>query len=89
MEQPVSKCNFLGNPENWKLVGYEYNLMYNMFVLHTSYNYEKLKNLMGDNKKSIYITIIRDPVDILVSAWYYYRLDNRYFKVRLKFIEFT
>ena len=31
---------------------------------------------MGDNKKNVYITMIRDPVDIFVSAWKYYKLGN-------------
>jgi len=64
--------------KNWNLVGSEYNISYDMFVLHTRYNYEKLSNLMGNTNRTTYITIIRDPVDIFISAWYYYKLENRY-----------
>ena len=33
---------------------------------------------MGDRKSTVYLTIMRDPVDIFVSAWYYYSLDTKY-----------
>ena len=33
---------------------------------------------MGDNTKTVYITMIRDPVDIFVSAWDYYKLNGNY-----------
>ena len=33
---------------------------------------------MGDTTKTVYITIIRDPVDIFVSSWDYYKLDGNY-----------
>ena len=33
---------------------------------------------MGDRRSTVYLTIMRDPVDIFVSAWYYYSLDTKY-----------
>ena len=33
---------------------------------------------MGDTSQTVYITMIRDPVDIFVSAWDYYKLDGNY-----------
>ena len=33
---------------------------------------------MGDTTKTVYITMIRDPVDIFVSEWDYYKLDGNY-----------
>ena len=33
---------------------------------------------MGDNTKTVYITMIRDPVDIFVSAWDYYKMGGSY-----------
>ena len=34
---------------------------------------------MGDPSRTVYITMIRDPVDIFVSAWEYYKLGSRYY----------
>ena len=33
---------------------------------------------MGDTSKTVYITMIRDPVDIFVSAWDYYKQGETY-----------
>ena len=33
---------------------------------------------MGDTSKTVYITMIRDPVDIFVSAWDYYKQGGSY-----------
>ena len=33
---------------------------------------------MGDTNRSTYITMIRNPVDIFVSAWEYYKLGGSY-----------
>ena len=40
---------------------------------------------MGNTNRTTYITIIRDPVDIFISAWYYYKLENR---SRIKFLSY-
>ena len=42
------------------------------------FDYAKLSRLMGERPRTVYLTIMRDPVDIFVSAWHYYRLDNAY-----------
>ena len=42
------------------------------------FNYTKLSQEIGDNSKYYYVSVIRDPVDIFVSSWYYYKLPNRY-----------
>ena len=42
------------------------------------FNYTKLSQEIGDSSKYYYVSIIRDPVDIFVSSWYYYKLPNRY-----------
>ena len=33
---------------------------------------------MGDTNSSTYITMIRNPVDIFVSAWEYYKMGGSY-----------
>ena len=33
---------------------------------------------MGDTNSTTYITMIRNPVDIFVSAWEYYKLGGSY-----------
>ena len=33
---------------------------------------------MGHSNQTTYITMIRDPVDIFVSAWDYYNLGGSY-----------
>ena len=33
---------------------------------------------MGDTTKTVYITMIRDPVDIFVSSWYYEKMEGTY-----------
>ena len=42
------------------------------------FDYGKLSGLMGGRNSTVYLTIMRDPVDIFVSEWFYYRLDGRY-----------
>ena len=34
---------------------------------------------MGDSLRTVYITMIRDPVDIFISAWHYYKLGSKYY----------
>ena len=42
------------------------------------FKYKQISNLMGDTNSSTYITMIRNPVDIFVSAWEYYKLGGSY-----------
>ena len=41
--------------------------------------YNKISKVMGEPGKTVYITMIRDPVDIFVSAWEYYKLGSKYY----------
>ena len=47
-------------------------------MCHIRFDYAKLSGLMGGRNSTVYLTIMRDPVDIFVSEWFYYRLDGRY-----------
>ena len=42
------------------------------------FDYERISSVMGDSSRTTYLTMIRDPVDIFVSAWHYYKLGERY-----------
>ena len=57
---------------SWDLVGGK-NMSYNIFCLHARFQFERINNLMGNNPQTVYITMIRDPVDIFMSAWNYYK----------------
>ena len=48
-------------------------MSYNIFCLHARFQFQRINNLMGNNPQTVYITMIRDPVDIFVSAWNYYK----------------
>lgn len=64
---------------DWKLIGKEYpNMTYHMFLLHSRFKYDLISKWMGDSNQTVYITMIRDPVDIFVSAWDYYKLEGNY-----------
>jgi len=64
---------------NWHLIGEEYpNMTYHIFCLHSRFRYSEISRWMGDTSQTVYITMIRDPVDIFVSAWDYYKLDGNY-----------
>ena len=43
------------------------------------FKYQLISKWMGDTTKSVYITMIRDPVDIFISAWHYYKLGSKYY----------
>ena len=47
-------------------------------VCHIRFDYAKLSRLMGERPRTVYLTIMRDPVDIFVSAWHYYKLGGSY-----------
>ena len=46
--------------------------------MYCRFNYPLISKWMGDSTKTVYITMIRDPVDIFVSSWDYYKLDRTY-----------
>ena len=53
-------------------------MTYHMFLLHSRFRYNLISKWMGDTSQTVYITMIRDPVDIFVSAWDYYKLEGNY-----------
>ena len=54
------------------LVGIEYeNVSYNIFCNHGKFDYPQMSKVMGSREKTKYITMIRDPVELFISAWYY------------------
>lgn len=54
------------------LVGIEYeNVSYNIFCNHGKFDYPQMSKVMGSRETTKYITMIRDPVELFISAWYY------------------
>ena len=60
----------------WEQAGLEYDL----FLLHTIWNHSEIAHSLSDKGDVLYISIIRDPVDLFRSWWDYKRLDNIYNK---------
>ena len=56
----------------WEQVGMEYQV----FCLHTIWNYEAVNQTLGAD--TTYITIIRDPVELFKSLWVYAGMDHYY-----------
>ena len=56
----------------WEEAGMEYHIM----TLHTRYNGDNVKEVMGENTK--YVTMLRDPVDLFESAYEYYRMYRKF-----------
>ena len=56
----------------WEQVGMEYQV----FCLHTIWNYEAVNQTLGAD--TTYITIIRDPVELFESLWVYAGMDHYY-----------
>ena len=46
--------------------------------MFSRFDYSRISSVMGDSSRTTYLTMIRDPVDIFVSAWHYYKLGERY-----------
>lgn len=53
------------------------NVSYNIFCNHGKFDYPMMSRVMGDNEKTKYFTMIRDPVELFISAWYF-TLHNKY-----------
>ncbi|XP_054712861.1 galactosylceramide sulfotransferase-like [Uloborus diversus] len=68
--------NYLGHPEyfNKAMVAWPRLPSYNILAHHTRFSYYDIRSLMPWN--SIYITIVRDPVEIFESSYAYYGLDK-------------
>jgi len=56
----------------WERAGIEYQ----MFCLHTIWNYKEVSETLGSD--TTYITIIRDPVELFESLWVYAGMNNYY-----------
>ncbi|XP_002738877.1 galactosylceramide sulfotransferase-like [Saccoglossus kowalevskii] len=49
---------------------------YNIFAFHTKFKYKSISSIMS--RDSVYITILRDPVNQFESVFSYYRIDKMY-----------
>lgn len=63
--------NMIGDT-SWEQVGMDYNI----FCLHTIWDYSEVNTLLG--KDTYYITIMRDPVDLFESLWGYSSMHTYY-----------
>ena len=52
------------------------NTEYDIFCLHTVWNHEEVKAILGG--QAFFFTMLRDPLELFISLWNYYRLDNAY-----------
>ena len=72
---PFTVDLLFGTP--WQIAGLEYNL----FCLHNRWNGAEVEKLFdqGKNsqKKPIYFTILRDPIDLFISLWDYLELGKQ------------
>lgn len=80
------QANYIGHPTpfNRSLLPTPHPPVFNILSHHTRLNYAEIKALMPEN--TIYITIVRDPVQLFESSYSYYEL-NKFFRSGLhKFI---
>lgn len=56
------------------------NMSYNLFCLHTIWNYPEVKFVMGDlpERRNTYFSILRDPVELFISLWDYVQFPVYY-----------
>ena len=79
-----TRGNYLGNHVHfhremikgtlWEQAGLDYN----MFLLHTRWNQKQVASILKDQGDVLYVSILRDPVELFRSWWDYLRLDKRY-----------
>jgi hypothetical protein len=73
-----AKANYLGHPlpfnrsivPNPKIFKHEYNIL----THHSRLDYSAMSSLMPNG--TLFITIVRDPVELFESMFHYYRLDK-------------
>lgn len=70
--------NYLGHPVrfNRNLVPEPDGFEYNILAHHSRLNYTEMRALMPPD--TVFVTIIRDPVDLFESMFSYYKLENFY-----------
>ena len=51
----------------WEKAG----LNYSIFMIHTKWNHEEISKTLNDLGDVIYISIIRDPIEVFISFWDY------------------
>ncbi|GIY06645.1 galactosylceramide sulfotransferase [Caerostris extrusa] len=68
--------NYLGHPSKFSrtLVAPPLTFTYNILAHHARLNYKEIRAVMPRN--SIYITIVRDPIEIFESSFSYYSFDK-------------
>ena len=51
-------------------------MSYSMLALHTRYNQQEMEDVLGEG--AIFITMLRDPVDVFESQWAYFGFGGFY-----------
>ena len=51
-------------------------MSYSILCLHTRFNKKEMEKVMGDN--TVYVTMLRDPVDVFESQYGYYKLEKQF-----------
>ncbi|GFU55664.1 galactosylceramide sulfotransferase [Trichonephila clavipes] len=80
--------NYLGHPTPFSrtMVSRHHSFTYNILAHHTRLDYKEIRAVMPSN--SIFITIVRDPIQIFESSFSYYSFD-KLFKCDIhKFIKY-
>ncbi|KAK2708449.1 galactosylceramide sulfotransferase-like isoform X2 [Artemia franciscana] len=82
---PLRRWNYLGSPElfSLKLVNDTpwHHLGYDIMALHTRWDHSAVKQALGGDP--IFVTIIREPVDLFESLYSYYSLYSFFEKTNL------
>ncbi|XP_067119342.1 galactosylceramide sulfotransferase-like [Centruroides vittatus] len=85
---PASR-NYLGHPAPFKKTMVpdpsRYHVTYNILTHHSRFNYKEMKLLMPND--TVFVTIVRNPVDLYESLYSYYNLNNVYKKTLLEAID--